>query len=137
MREQFSLEMMNSVYDNETGEDIFHIVKESPISFYLTYIVPKSSPFISTLNRAVFESREFGFKTLALKKYNNFLQISKIKRYKNLVSKKTTKINIGNMMNIFIFYAICCALSCTMFLAEICYKNLLLGFLMTIKNSFK
>lgn len=124
MREQYSLEIMNRIYDNETGNDIFQTVKESPISFYLTYIVPKSSPFISTLNIAMLEAREYGFKTLALKKYNMFLEISKIKRYKRFLKRTSAEaITIGNIRNIFIFYAVCCALCCAIFLAEICYKR--------------
>lgn len=125
MREQFSLEMMNEVFDNETGEDLFHVVDESPVSYYLTYIVPKSSPFIRVLNMAVFEAREFGFKTLAWKKYKNFLERSKVKRYRNLFLKKNSgeAITIGNMMNIFIFYGICCGVCCAIFVVEICFKR--------------
>lgn len=126
VRDQYCTDIMNEHYDQTNGDDIFHIVNESPISFYLTYIVPKSSPFISTLNSALREAREMGFNSLATLKMNAHLELKRMKRYqKGFLSKKETQvITLAHFRNVFGFYAFCVFVCCVSFVIE-----LLVGFI--------
>ncbi|CRL07718.1 CLUMA_CG020672, isoform A [Clunio marinus] len=106
MREEFVKELLNVEINNATGEDFCHIVKESPISFFLTYIVPKTSPFIRRLNRAIAEAKEFGFIEIAKKKTDAILKQRQAKRLKVLLKavQNHPPISIENLKNVLIFY---------------------------------
>lgn len=116
---------MNENYDKQTGEDSFHLINESPVSFYLTYVVPKSSPFISVFNCAILEARDYGFSRLATKKTKTYEELSKMRRYKRLMDSSGPKtLTLTHVRDIFIFYGICILICCITFLIEILKKFL-------------
>lgn len=126
MRSQYAVDLVNVDFNNATGESLYHIVNESPISFFTTYIVPKSSPFIVTLNRAILSAREFGFLSFVNMKIRSHLDISRMKRYmkKSLTFKSTSAITMGHMRHIFTFYLVCISICCFVFILEILHKRI-------------
>lgn len=125
MRNQYAVDLINDDF-NDDGESIYHIVNESPISYFLTYIVPKSSPFIVTLNQAILQAREFGFLNFVNMKIKNYLDLNRVKRYmkKSMKAQPSSAITMGNIRNVFIFYLACITICCLVFLAEVFHKKL-------------
>lgn len=103
------MEAAAKIYDETTGDDIIHVIKESPISFLTSYIVPKTSPFIFKLNKALIYAREFGILERSNKKIEAFLQLQRVSRFKRITANrlKEPKIEIHHMKNVFLFYLTC------------------------------
>lgn len=125
MREEFASEIIDSVYDHETGADLLHIVKESPIFFFLTYIVPKSSPFITILNQAIMNAHEHGFSDLVENKLDAIYYLIRMKRYKEGVkASKAQVITLAHMRHLLYFYGLLVFVCCATFFLEIIVKAL-------------
>lgn len=135
MRGEHAIDINSYSYNNDTGEDLYKIVNESPISFHVTYIVPKSSPFISTFNRAIRESREFGFRTLATMKINADIERNMRKRWRRNFKRfrRVQVITLGNTRDVFAFYCVCIAICCIIFVVEINLKNIKRGILFLLR----
>ncbi|CRL07721.1 CLUMA_CG020675, isoform A [Clunio marinus] len=128
MRGEFVKKFLKIEINNATGEDFCHIVKESPISFFLTYIVPKTSLFIRRLNRAIAEAKEFGFIEKAKNKADAILKQRQAKRLNILLKavQNHPPISIENLKNVLIFYGSFIVISCGILFMEIflnCFKN--------------
>lgn len=117
---------MTKLYDNATGDDILHVVNEPPISFFITYIVPKSSPFIHTLNFAISQAKEFGFVKLALAQFKDFLEVKRMKRMMNISKtfEGPSSITMANIKDVFIFYIVCISACFIVFLIEVLFGYL-------------
>lgn len=125
MREEYALECIESAYDHETGADLLHIVNESPILFFLTYIVPKSSPFITILNQAIMNAHEHGFSAQVGNKLDVIYYLIRMKRYKEGVkASKAQVITLGHMRHLLYFYGLLVFVCCTIFFLEIIVKAL-------------
>lgn len=125
MREEYALEAIDAEYDHETGDDLLHIVNESPVLFFLTYIVPKSSPFITILNQAIMNAHENGFSQLVEIKLDAIYYLIRMKRYKEgMKASKAQVITLAHMRHLLYFYTTCVAFSCTTFFIEIIVKAL-------------
>lgn len=125
VREEYALEAIDSAYDHETGDDLLHIVNESPILFFLTYIVPRSSPFITILNQAILNAHEHGFSDLVENKLDAIYYLIRMKRYKEgMKASKAQVITLGHMRHLLYFYATCVAFCCTTFFIEFIVKAL-------------
>lgn len=107
-------------FDENTGEDTIHVIKEIPISFIVSYVVPKTSPFISKLNRALIYATEFGIYERTRKKMNDYLQLVRIRRFKVLSSTtaENQKIKLHHLEHVFFFFWICISICCFTFLIE-------------------
>lgn len=121
VREGFTMEAAAKFFDPNTGEDTIHVIKESPISFIFSYVVPKTSPFIAQLNRALNYAREFGIYERTRKKMDDYLQLVRIRRFKVLSSHapENQKIKLHHLEHVFFFYLICLSICCFTFLIEI------------------
>lgn len=126
VRSEHALDINSYSYNNETGVDLYTVVNESPITFYLTYIVPKSSPFISTFNRAIRESGEFGFRSFVTMKINADIERNKRKRWRRNFQRfrRVQVITLSNTRDVFAFYCVCIAICCITFVIEINLKNI-------------
>jgi hypothetical protein len=121
VRETFTMEAAGNFYDKHTGEDVIHIVKESPISFHISYVVPKTSPFISVLNKALINAREIGFFVRADRNIESYLKLKRINRFKNIrmFHERHQKISIFHLNEVFKFFLGCVLVCFVAFLAEI------------------
>jgi hypothetical protein len=121
VREIFALEAISSYYNKFTGEDLIHVVNESPISFYISFIVPRSSPFLQQLNIAITRSREFGFIEHANLKVSTLVEMRRIDRYKKVIItyEKNQKIAIEHLVDVFKFFLLCIVICVSTFFAEI------------------
>lgn len=113
------MQTSSTSYDNVTGEDIYWIVRESPISFFLTYIVPKSSPFIRPLNRAISDWKEYGFGKYVQLQISAEIEHQQAKRLIRKQSRETQAISLCHLTNVFTFYIFCVIICCTTFLLEL------------------
>lgn len=120
VRGETAIELTSNLYDSNTGDDLYHIVRESPVSYILTYIVPKSSPFISEFKRAIIDASEFGFVRLVTLKTNADIERKQAMRLIRKHGREAQVISLGHLENIFNFYKICIAVCCFTFIAEIC-----------------
>ena len=81
----FALEIKSNFYNKSTVEELVRVVKESPISFFISYIVHRSSPFLQQLNIAVIRAREFGMIEHANLKVSTLMKMRRIDRYKKAI----------------------------------------------------
>ena len=128
VRDIFAIENSLNFYDKMTGDDLIHIVKESPISFYATYNVPKSSPFIQKLNLAIVYAREFGIIECANSKMLHLLEMKRFERFKKIMKarKEEQPISVDHLKNVLKFFLICCCICCCTFLTEIFVHKLMM-----------
>lgn len=49
------------MFDEKTGKDWFHIVKERALYYQRSFMVPKTSPYRERMNECIFYAIEFGF----------------------------------------------------------------------------
>jgi hypothetical protein len=126
-REYFGMSAKIRFYDRETGEDTIHIVDETPISFYGTYIVPKSSPFISIFNKVIHIAHEAGLIRHAIKSSFYTQELQKIDRIKKrfIQHKKLQVIKIYHLRDVSLFWIICVILCLIVFVIEIIYCKIL------------
>lgn len=127
MRETFTMEAAAKFYDPKTGEDIIHVIKESPISFLTSYVVPKTSPFVSKLNKLIIYSRECGIFERTSQNLKNYLQMRRVKRFIDFSSSgrvEEKKITLVHMKNVFLYYLVCVSVCCVAFLYEVLYAKL-------------
>ncbi|CAO1426657.1 unnamed protein product [Diamesa serratosioi] len=113
-------------YDHITGKDVIHIVDETPITFYSSFIVPKTSPFITVFNSVIYLIREAGFIEHSLKTNIYRIELQRIERYKKgLINHSTTHIiSLQHISNLFIFWFICISCCLIVFIGElIMFKN--------------
>jgi hypothetical protein len=127
VRDFFAMEASLDTYDESTGEDSLHIVKEAPISFFTSYNVPKTSPFIQKLNLAIIYAIEFGIVKSANVEMMNLLEMKRIARYNKImkVKKEDQKITVDHLRNVFTFYFYCVVACCCTFLTEIFIHRLM------------
>lgn len=120
-RESFGILTRIKYYDNETGEDTIHIVEESPIMFYATYVVPKSSPFISAYNIVIHFAREAGLIDHLIKAAFYRSELKRMDRYRKglIKSKKRQVIRTQQLTDIFYFFLLCIILCSVVFILEI------------------
>lgn len=125
-REYFGISAKIKYYDTETGEDTIHLVDEVPITFYGTYIVPKSSPFISKLNRVIHISREAGIIQHAIKSSIFQQSLLKIDRYRKglIKSKKLQVIKIQHVTDLLMLWTVCIGFCFLAFLLELLVHKL-------------
>lgn len=126
VRDQYALDLMHESFNNSTGEDLLHIVKESPISFYLTFIARKSSPLLRTFNQAILAAKEFGFGRYITKQIHASNELKRIKRMKVVNLKRVSchqAITMGHIRNILLFYAFCIIISCLVFAMELLHQH--------------
>lgn len=130
-REIFGVLSKVKYYDNETGEDTIHLVDESPIMFYATYIVPKSSPFISSYNTVIRWAIEAGLIDQIKKASLHKQELKRLERYRKglMKDKKRQVIRLQHSTDLFLFWIICIILCCCAFLVEFTVHN--------IKNKIK
>lgn len=109
VRHYFGFEARAKYYDLKTGEDTLHIVDESPITFYSTFIVPKKSPFITVFNSAIHLMRESGFLEHSIEIAVYEAELLRIERWKKglIKDQKIHIITIQHIQHMFIFWASC------------------------------
>jgi hypothetical protein len=127
VRDFFAIEASLEAYDESTGEDLIHILKEAPISFFISYNVPKTSPFIQKLNLAIIYAIEFGIVKNAHVEMMDLLKMKRIARYNKImkVKKEDQKITVDHLRNVFTFYFYCVVACCCTFLTEIFIPRLM------------
>lgn len=120
-RENFGILTRIRYYDNATGEDTIHIVDESPIMFYATYVVPKSSPFTSAYNIVIHFAREAGLIDHLIKAAFYRSELKRMDRYRKglIKSKKRQVIRTQQLTDIFYFFLICVILCSVVFMLEL------------------
>lgn len=101
------MEAAANFYDEKTGDDLIHVVKETPISFLTSYNVPKTSPFISTLNNLLIAVKEFGFFEKTNLNILNYLNLKRIQRFKKALkirydNRRITLVHLGNVFKFFL-----------------------------------
>lgn len=121
MRDIFAIEKSLNFYDKSTGDDLIHIIQESPISFFASYNVPKSSPFIAKLNLAIIYAREFGIVVRANSNMLHLLEMKRFERFKKIMKarKEEQPITVDHLRNVVKFFFFCVAICCCTFLTEI------------------
>lgn len=120
-REYFGRSASIKFYDNETGEDTIHLIPEIPIAFMGTYIVPKSSPFISKFNKVIHISKEAGIIDHAIKSSFYRQNLKKIERYRKglIKSRKLQVICMEHITDLMCFWAICVLFCIFVFICEL------------------
>jgi hypothetical protein len=115
------MEATAKFHDPNTGEDILNVIKEVPISFLTSYIVPKTSPFIPKLNKALVFARESGLFHLAVKNVKTYLQVKRVRRFTAIQASRSEdkKIKFHHLRDVFLFFLTCSSVSCGVFLIEI------------------
>jgi hypothetical protein len=113
-------------YDNKTGEDTIHLVEEIPITFLGTYIVPKSSPFISKFNKVIHISREAGIIQHAIESSLYRQSLKKIERYRKglIKSKKLQVIRFEHVSDLMVFWGVCVVLCFIVFSLEVFLRRI-------------
>lgn len=96
-------------------------VKESPISVYTSYIVPKSSPIISILNEAVDRAVEFGFRKFIQLKVDadNERMLTRRSKTAFVAGTDSRVITLNLMRDIFALYAVGIGIATVAFIAEV------------------
>ncbi|CAO1436671.1 unnamed protein product [Diamesa hyperborea] len=108
-RHYFLIQARAKYYDHETGEDTLHIVEETPITFYSTFIVPKKSPFIKIFNTAIHLIRESGILEKALENALYEAELLRIERFKKglIKDRKLQIITLQHFKHMFMFWVAC------------------------------
>lgn len=111
-------------YDPRTGDEVFHIVPESPVSFYLSSSVPKTSPYIDIFNENLLRISEAGLIQKALIDENIEIYLIYIKRTrKRHVSGELKPIRLENLKNVFKLYCLMISLTVIAFILEIVHHK--------------
>lgn len=120
-REHFGRLVRIKFYDNQTGEDTIHLVEETPISFYTTFIVPKSSPFISAYNAVISQAHESGLINYLIKAAFYQAELKRIQRYRKglIKNKKIQVIRAQQLTDLLYFFLICIIFCFIVFTLEI------------------
>lgn len=120
-RHYFLIEARAKYYNHETGEDTLHIVEETPITFYSTFIVPKKSPFITVFNSAIHLIRESGFLEYAIGMALYDAELLRIERWKKglIKDQKLQIITLQHIKHMFLFWVACLVFCTIVFLGEI------------------
>ncbi|CAO1425338.1 unnamed protein product, partial [Diamesa tonsa] len=113
-RESFLIAARAKHYDHETGKDVIHMVDETPITFYSSFMVPKTSPFITVFNSAIYLIREAGFIEHSLKTNLYRIELQRLERYKKglVINSKTKIIRLQHFSHLFYFWFICISICC-------------------------
>ncbi|KFB36368.1 AGAP013425-PA-like protein [Anopheles sinensis] len=88
--------------------------------FYKSMAVPKTSPFVQTLNSIVLACVEAGLNDRFMHQLETVVQLMKIRRLKEHPAKPNYIVfNMEHLMPLFVFYFAMMALACVVFLLEI------------------
>lgn len=84
-------------------------------------MVPKTSPFITVFNSAIYLIREAGFIEHSLKTYLYGIELQRIERYKKglVIHSKTEIIKLQHISNLFMFWLTCITVCCVVFIGEL------------------
>ncbi|XP_030751050.1 uncharacterized protein LOC115878646 [Sitophilus oryzae] len=77
--------LLRSKYVNKDGTPMLHLIPECPVYYYLSLIVPKSSPFLAEINLVITRLREGGFN---IKWYNDFADALVYEKLINVSTKE-------------------------------------------------
>jgi len=116
VREHTAINLKMMFSDATTGDDIIHIVDETPISYYGTYIVPKSSPFIVSYNTVIQIAREAGLIDFALQSALYRLSLSRMNRQ---ATSKRQVIKMKHAAHLFGFWFACIIIATIVFVYEL------------------
>jgi hypothetical protein len=105
------------------------LVEEIPITFLATYIVPKSSPFISKFNKVIHISREAGIIKHAIESSLYRQSLRKIERYRKglIKNKKLQVIRFEHISDLMVFWGVCVVLCFVVFSLEFFLKKMRAG----------
>ena len=113
--------------DNITGDPLLHVIPESPIAFYTSFLVPKTSPFIDRFNQIIQFIKQSGFNKYSedQAKFNaKMYYIKRAKSHQYTASNTATKISIFHLSSLFTVWAYSISVSFIVFLIEIIIYNL-------------
>lgn len=109
-------------FNNNTGDDILHVIPEPLISIYLAQTIPRTSPFIYTFNRKIHEIAQAGFLEYAGDQEDWITFKLMVQRYRNVTANTQldeVPIKVENLYIPFMFLLYSWAMSAVIFLMEV------------------
>lgn len=108
--------------DGTSGEEIYHIIPEPALQYFIGFTVPKSSPFIQTFNSIIRDFYEFGFRQKSQMEYQNQVDVEKLNSVKlEKIAKDPNKVvmSLAHLQNVFILYILCTIACVIIFILEV------------------
>lgn len=116
-RKQDAKFLINTIFLGQDGRPLLHITKFCPITYSVSFIVPKGCPFLDTFNRVIVRFVEGGF---TKKWYNDMTYtIALEKRMSTGREVKQKSFSLEDMKVLFYMWAIGLLLSTVAFLTEL------------------
>lgn len=129
----FSENYRYTLYSNETGDTLIHVMKEAPAKTILAYMVLKESPFRDRINAVVLRLFEGGIyrKFLEENWYKLSLQLNKIPP-----AEENELFSMQELSTIFMLFLMSCSICFLVFLGELFLINITMP-QNKLKNNFQ
>lgn len=112
---------LNQFYDPETGENLMDAVPDVAFEFYISYMVPKNSPFIERFNEIFMRYVQTGLGAYEVGKAyadNDKIWIQRIKNGQ-IPRKDSKEIKLNDLSSAFEIYMYLCVSSMVVFMLEL------------------
>ncbi|KAF7284547.1 hypothetical protein GWI33_021997 [Rhynchophorus ferrugineus] len=112
--------LLRTKYTDANGQPKLHIVHQCPQVFFLTYIVPKGSPYLVAINRNLMAFQEAGLNSKWYNDYAGALVLhAKMQRDQDINNNQYKNLELDDIHFVFYFLCIGYAISFVVFICEL------------------